>query len=121
MAQELDRKGQFKAADQIDRILAKALHADEVDEMRDEEISYSIGRMRNKLDHLESLTGGGFETGGELEHAATELKSYRMLEGKLSSLAQELDNLLDAFSDLKNVTYTKVTGEIPEGDEQTHE
>ena len=89
------------------------LTSNQVPELIKEDLLPTLERIENELSDLAKNVADGFETGDSKNAAETELKTYREMADKLDNHLKETRHLRDWFSDLKNTTFTDVTGKMP--------
>lgn len=89
------------------------LTSTQVPELVKEDLVPTLERIENELGDLAKNIVQGFETGDDKQASEVELKTYREISEKLDALLSEVKDVRNWFGDLKNTTYTDVTGEMP--------
>jgi len=98
---------------------ADDLTSTQVPELAQEDLLPLIKRTQDELQDLFETVAKGFETGDEKEASEVELSTYREMPGKLHGLLSQTQEVKNWFSDMKNTTYTDVTGEMPGVDKES--
>ena len=93
--------------------MTKGLHSEEVSDILERDIKPALENIRAELEQIERMLEEGFETGGSLDNASVELKTYRGIADSLQEMLEVADKMQQNLSDSKNNMYTEETGKIP--------